>query len=150
MVTYLVKADVGTEKVEVHNRVNTVVHGCKPDPWTDHNVIRVPTVHEHSDVVKPVQENDGLATKHHEDCIEEFRDLAVNEQRHPIPTRSISIPRRIGADGSMETFGLKLVEQCGHHLEMWRIKMVKMGGKVAKRCEISVWHHNVPEKLLQC
>jgi hypothetical protein len=65
-----------------------------------------------------MQENDGFATHNHENGVEQFWNLAVDEQRHPKTTGTHSIPRGIRADGGVEPFGLKLVQKGRNDLGM--------------------------------
>ena len=45
--------------------------------------VRVPAVEENSDVVVPVEEDEGSLARHDEDRVDELGDLGVDEQLHP-------------------------------------------------------------------
>lgn len=69
--------------VRVHQRVDTVVH--HDEPARRGRVFRVaePGVHQHRDVVVPVQEDQRLLAQHNEDRVAQLGQLGEHEQPCP-------------------------------------------------------------------
>lgn len=74
--------------------------------------IGMPTVEKHTDVMVPVQENKRLLVNDNEECINQFRELAEDEEKHPKSSRSGSILRfRIIAIEFLQRIVTENVEQ---------------------------------------
>lgn len=84
----------GTQSiVRVHHRVDAVVHHDEPTGRGGVFGVREPRVHQHSDVVVPVQEDQWLFSEHDENSIAQFRQLGKHEQPRPETAYTIMLDK---------------------------------------------------------
>lgn len=57
------------EIVEIHARMNGIIHDDKKETRRRHGHVRMPAVQQDSDVVIPVQEDEGLFVNDNKECI---------------------------------------------------------------------------------
>lgn len=71
--------------VRVHQGVHAVVHDDEPPRGGSVFRVAEPGVHEHGDVVVPVQEDERLFPQHYEDRVAQFGQFGEHEQPCPEP-----------------------------------------------------------------
>lgn len=69
--------------IRVHHRVHRVVHHDEPSGGRRELVVRKPRVHQHGDVMVPVQEDERLFSQHDEYGVAQFGKLGQHEQPRP-------------------------------------------------------------------
>ena len=69
--------------VSIHDGMHGVVHGSKKEPCRSAGGEAIPANHEHSDVVVPVQEKQGLLPQNNEHGVDELRELGKGKDDHP-------------------------------------------------------------------
>lgn len=84
----------GTQSiVRVHHRVDAVVHHDEPTGRGGVFRVREPRVHQHSDVVVPVQEDQRLFSEHDEHGIAQFGQLGKHEQPRPETANTVMLDK---------------------------------------------------------
>lgn len=69
--------------ISVHQRVNTIIHNHEPASWRGIFGVGEPTVHQHRDVVVPVQEDERLFAQHNEDRVTKLGQLWQHKKPCP-------------------------------------------------------------------
>lgn len=71
--------------VRVHQRVHAVVHDDEPPGGGSVFRVAEPGVHQHGDVVVPVQEDQWLFSQHYEDRVAQLGEFGEHKQPCPEP-----------------------------------------------------------------
>lgn len=100
--------------VRVHHRVHAVVHHDEPTGRGGVLGVREPRIHQHRDVVIPVQEDQWLLPEHDEHRITQLGQLGQHEQPGPETAYTIML------DEAWNTHGMEETVMPQHVYQFWR------------------------------